>query len=132
MLELAAVNWYGGYLVLHHQLSVGLLVAFNALPWPPPDRAAPVDSAYIVMLQRAGLRYRLSSIMDRRTSVPEPAIAQPLPPGPGAVRLDRVKFSYPGIVDVYSVLDGFELSIDGGEGTWWGPPVGKTVNPASR
>ena len=30
MLELAAVNWFGGYLVLHHRLSIGLLVAFNA------------------------------------------------------------------------------------------------------
>ncbi len=115
MLELAAVNWFGGYLVLHHELSVGMLVAFNAYL---AILTGPLQSigAYIVMLQRAVVScYRLSSIMDRRTSVPEPAIAQPLPPGPGAVRLDGVKFSYPGVVDGDPVLDGFELSIDGGE-----------------
>ncbi len=115
MLELAAVNWLGGYLVLHHELSVGMLVAFNAYL---AILTGPLQSigAYIVMLQRAVVScYRLSSIMDRRTSVPEPAIAQPLPPGPGAVRLDGVKFSYPGVVDGGAVLDGFELSIDGGE-----------------
>ncbi|HXR22376.1 MAG TPA: ABC transporter ATP-binding protein [Acidimicrobiales bacterium] len=115
MLELAAVNWLGGYLVLHHELSVGMLVAFNAYL---AILTGPLQSigAYIVMLQRAVVScYRLSSIMDRRTSVPEPAIAQPLPPGPGAVRLNGVEFSYPGVVDGGPVLDGFELSIDGGE-----------------
>jgi ATP-binding cassette subfamily B protein len=115
MLELAAVNWLGGYLVLHHELSIGMLVAFNAYL---AVLTGPLQSigAYIVMLQRAVVScYRLSSIMERRTSVPEPAMAQALPPGPGAVRLDRVKFSYPGVVDSGPVLDGFELSIDGGE-----------------
>jgi ATP-binding cassette subfamily B protein len=92
-----------------------MLVAFNAYL---AILTGPLQSigAYIVMLQRAVVScYRLSSIMERRTSVPEPAIASPLPPGPGAVRLDRVKFSYPGVVDGSPVLDGFELSIDGGE-----------------
>ncbi len=115
MLELAAVNWLGGYLVLHHELSVGMLVAFNAYL---AVLTGPLQSigAYIVMLQRAVVScYRLSSIMDRRTSVPEPAIAQALAPGPGAVHLDHVKFSYPGVVDGGPVLDGFDLSIDGGE-----------------
>jgi ATP-binding cassette subfamily B protein len=115
MLELAAVNWLGGYLVIHHELSVGLLVAFNAYL---AILTGPLQSigAYIVMLQRAVVScYRLSTIMDRRTSVPEPAVAQPLPPGPGAVHLDHVKFSYPSVVDGGPVLDGLDLSIDGGE-----------------
>jgi ATP-binding cassette, subfamily B, bacterial len=115
MIELAAVNWLGGYLVLHNRLSVGMLVAFNAYL---AILTGPLQSigAYIVMLQRAVVSsYRLSSIMERRTSVPEPTAPQALPPGPGAVRLHQVNFSYPGVEDAAAVLDGLELSIDGGE-----------------
>jgi ATP-binding cassette, subfamily B, bacterial len=115
MLELAAVNWLGGYLVLHHRLSIGLLVAFNAYL---ASLTGPLQSigAYIVMVQRAVVSgYRLSSIMDRRTSVPEPESPRPLAPGPGAVDFHAVGFTYPGVADGRPVLEGFDLSIDGGE-----------------
>jgi ATP-binding cassette subfamily B protein len=115
MLELAAVNWAGGYLVIHHQLSVGLLVAFNAYL---ATLTGPLQSvgAYIVMLQRAVVSsYRLSVIMRRQTSVPGPEVPAALPPGPGAVRFEDVTFSYPANSEGRPVLDRFELSIRGGE-----------------
>jgi ATP-binding cassette, subfamily B, bacterial len=119
MVELAAVNWVGGYLVIHHQLSVGMLVAFNAYL---AMLTGPLQSigAYIVMIQRAVVSgYRLDTIMKRQSSVTEPKDPAPLPAGPGAVRFSHVKFSYPTGVSAPSiarpVLDGFDLSIAGGE-----------------
>lgn len=132
MLELAAVNWLGGYLVLHHRLSVGLLVAFNAYL---VTLTGPLQSigAYIVMLQRAVVSgYRLDTIIRRRTAVPEPAEPRPLPAGPGRVVFSEVQFAYPttgtgsgrgtagGTTAAAAgpgraVLDGLDLAIAGGE-----------------
>ena len=135
MLELAAVNWLGGYLVIHHRLNIGMLVAYNAYL---AVLTGPLQSigAYVVMLQRAVVSgYRLDSIIARRSAVEEPAAPQPLPPGPGAVRFDGVSFAYGGTPTGTGtptgsisgttgpdrtgagrpVLDRFDLSIAGGE-----------------
>ncbi len=119
MLELAAVNWVGGYLVLHHELSVGILVAFNAYL---AMLTGPLQSigAYIVMIQRAVVSaYRMDTIMKRESAIAEPEAPRPLPPGPGTVRFNRVNFSYapggPAAKKLRPVLDGFDLSITGGE-----------------
>ena len=121
LLELAAVNWLGGYLVLHHRLNIGMLVAFNAYL---VLLTGPLQSigAYIVMVQRAVVSgYRLDSILSRQSMVEEPAQPRPLPPGPGAVRFDGAHFAYrdtdagPGHGPRRPVLDDFDLSIAGGE-----------------
>ncbi len=94
MMELAAVNWLGGYLVIHHRLSIGMLVAYNAYL---ATLTGPLQSigAYIVMMQRAVVSgYRLHSIIARPSAVQEPAEPEPLPAGPGAVRFDGVSFFY--------------------------------------
>lgn len=133
MLELAAVNWLGGYLVIEHRLNVGMLVAFNAYL---ALLTGPLQSigAYIVMLQRAIVSaYRLGTIAKRQSAVAEPVQPRPLPPGPGAVRFSGVTFAYAmagaaghgqavpggaarpaGQVD-RPVLDDFDLVIAGGE-----------------
>jgi ATP-binding cassette subfamily B protein len=116
MLELAAVNWLGGYLVLHHQLSVGLLVAFNAYL---AMLTGPLQSigAYIVMVQRAVVSgYRLDTILRRQTAVPEPAQPQPLPPGPGAVSFGGAQFAYPNGGPPGRRGDGMEERANGGAG----------------
>ena len=139
MMELAAVNWLGGYLVIHHRLTIGMLVAYNAYL---ATLTGPLQSigAYIVMVQRAVVSgYRLHSIIARPSAVQEPAEPEPLPPGPGAVRFNGVSFFYgrpampsgdpvTGPVAVTGavtgpgakqrgrpVLDHFDLSIAGGE-----------------
>ncbi len=119
MLELAAVNWVGGYLVIHHELSVGMLVAFNAYL---AMLTGPLQSigAYIVMIQRAVVSgYRLDTIMKRQSAVAEPAHPRPLPPGPGTVRFSDVAFSYPTAgptpPNARPALNHFNLNIDGGE-----------------
>ncbi len=119
MLELAAVNWLGGYLVIHHELSVGMLVAFNAYL---AMLTGPLQSigAYIVMIQRAVVSgYRLDTIMKRHSAVAEPAHPRRLPPGPGTVKFSNVSFSYPTAgpapAEDRLALNGFDMEIDGGE-----------------
>jgi ATP-binding cassette subfamily B protein len=114
MLELAVVNWFGGYLVLHHQLTIGMLVAFNAYL---ATLTGPLQSigAYIVLLQRAVVSgYRLHSIMDRVTTVPDPPEPVALPPGPGAVAFRGVTFAYPRPGSDL-VLENLDLDVAGGE-----------------
>jgi ATP-binding cassette subfamily B protein len=120
MLELAAVNWLGGYFVIEHRLSIGMLVSFNAYL---ATLTGPLQSigAYIVLLQRAVVSgFRLDSIMKRESSVPEPVAPRSLPEGPGAVRFSQVNFAYKSTAPadagaVRPVLDQFELSVPGGE-----------------
>ena len=119
MLELAAVNWLGGYLVIQHELSVGMLVAFNAYL---AMLTGPLQSigAYIVMIQRAVVSgYRLDTIMKRHSAVAEPADPRRLPPGPGTVKFSNVSFSYPiagpAPAEDRLALNGFDMEIDGGE-----------------
>ena len=120
MVELAIVNWLGGYLVIHHELSVGMLVAFNAYL---AMLTGPLQSigAYIVMIQRAVVSgYRLDTIMKRQSAVAPPAHPVPLPSGPGTVRFSDVSFSYPTAgptppANDHPALAGFDLEITGGE-----------------
>jgi ATP-binding cassette subfamily B protein len=119
MVELAVVNWLGGYLVLHHELSVGMLVAFNAYL---AMLTGPLQSigAYIVMIQRAVVSgYRLDTIMRRQSAVAEPAQPRRLPAGPGAVNFSNVSFTYPPAGPTQAItrpaLNHFDLDIDGGE-----------------
>jgi ATP-binding cassette subfamily B protein len=112
MLELAAVNWLGGYLVLHHSLSVGMLVAFNAYL---AALTGPLQSigAYVVLLQRAVVSgYRLGTIMGKRSALPEPPEPVALPEGPGAIAFRGVSFGYPGGP---LVLEDLNLRVGGGE-----------------
>jgi ATP-binding cassette subfamily B protein len=117
LLELAAVNWFGAYLVLHHELTVGMLVAFNAYL---AALTGPLQSigAYVVMLQRAIVSaYRLSVIAEQQSAVPEPDRPVELPPGPGAVHFEDVSFAYPSgrRSSMPRVLEHMDATIAGGE-----------------
>jgi ATP-binding cassette subfamily B protein len=113
LLELAVLNWIGGVLVLHHELSVGTLLAFNAyvgLIAPPVQSIG----GYIVLGQRAIVSSRrLHSVMRRTPAIGEPKGAVPLPGGPGALSFEHVGFAYPEAAT--PVFDGLELAIGGGE-----------------
>lgn len=113
LLELVAVNWLGGTMVVHHHLSVGTLLAFNAyigLIAPPVQSIG----GYIVLAQRAIVSSRrIHTVMRRAPAIAEPHPAQPLPPGAGAIHLADVSFTYPGASA--PAVAGIDLRIDGGE-----------------
>ena len=115
MFELVAVNWFGGYLVLHHELTVGMLLAFNTYL---AVVTGPLQAIgwFIVQVQRALVSARrLETVMSHRVMIVEPAQPVPLPGGAhvGRVSFENISFGYPGSAEL--VLDGFSLEIASGE-----------------
>ncbi|MST32391.1 ATP-binding cassette domain-containing protein [Acidimicrobiaceae bacterium USS-CC1] len=115
LVELVAINWVGGYLVLHHHITIGLLLAFNTYL---VLLTGPLQSIgwFVVQLQRALVSSRrIEAIMHLEPTITEPPAEQasPLPEGHGAVRFRGVSFGYPDAPR--PVLDDFDLDIEGGE-----------------
>jgi ATP-binding cassette subfamily B protein len=115
MFELVAVNWFGGYLVLHHELTVGMLLAFNTYL---AVVTGPLQAIgwFVVQVQRALVSARrLETVMSHRVTIREPADPVPLPRGShvGRVSFEDISFGYPGSDEL--VLDGFNLEIASGE-----------------
>jgi ATP-binding cassette subfamily B protein len=115
MFELVAVNWFGGYLVLHHELTVGMLLAFNTYL---AVVTGPLQAIgwFVVQVQRALVSARrLETVMSHRVTIREPASPLPLPVGAhvGRVSFEDISFGYPGSDEL--VLDGFNLEIASGE-----------------
>jgi len=113
LLELVAVNWFGGYLVLHHELSVGMLLSFNAYL---ALVTGPLQSLgwFVVQQQRALVSARrLETVMRRLPEIADPVDPVALPAGPGSMSFESVGFTYPG--STTPVLRDFSLEIPGGE-----------------
>ncbi|MDA8062674.1 MAG: ABC transporter ATP-binding protein [Actinomycetota bacterium] len=115
MLELVAINWVGGYLVLHHEMTVGLLLSFNTYL---VLLTGPLQSIgwFVVQFQRALVSSRrIGTIMALEAGVTDPPPGQTahLPSGRGAIGFHGVDFTYPGAER--PVLEGLDLEIDGGE-----------------
>ena len=113
LLELVAVNWLGGTMVIHHEMTVGTLLAFNAyitLIAPPVQSIG----GYVVLAQRAIVSARrIHSVMRRAPAIAEPAAVVPLPSGPGELTFTAVSFRYRGAAGpAFSELD---LTLRGGE-----------------
>jgi ATP-binding cassette subfamily B protein len=113
MAELVAINWVGGYLVLHHEITVGMLLAFNAylVVLTGPLQAI---GWFVVQLQRALVSSRrIEAIMDLRATITDPPQPQELPVGRGCISFDDVTFGYAEADG--PVLDHLDLEIAGGE-----------------
>jgi ATP-binding cassette subfamily B protein len=113
LLELVVLNTLGGDLVLHHKLTVGTLLAFNAyvgLIAPPVQSIG----GYVVLAQRAVVSsHRVRSVLRRAPAIADPPAPVPLRRGPGEIRFEGVRFSYPGTTA--ATFDGLDLTIQGGE-----------------
>lgn len=113
MVALVAVNWLGGYLVIHHSLTVGSLLAFNVylVMITGPLRSV---GAFIVQAQRAEVSgKRLAAVTSRRSALPELDAPEPLPDGGGEIVFKQVSFSYSSSSS--QVLSGVDLHIRAGE-----------------
>jgi ATP-binding cassette, subfamily B, bacterial len=93
-LGLAFVLLYGGYSVIHHQLSVGDLVAFNlyvAMIVGPLQMVGQI----IAQAQRAvASSQRVKEILDAAPTISSDSHAMPLPRGSGAIEFVDVSFGY--------------------------------------
>ncbi|MGZ4804674.1 MAG: ABC transporter ATP-binding protein, partial [Acidimicrobiia bacterium] len=111
-LSMVAILWYGGHQVLSGQLQVGDILAFNLyilmLIWP-----LRMIGMLIAQASRASAGAgRVHEILVTDPEIVDRPDAVPLPPGPGTVTFEGVRFGYgPG----RAVLNGLDLTIRGGE-----------------
>lgn len=114
-LNLAVVLLLGGLAVLHHQLTIGGLVAFFAylmmLTWPMDALGwilAMGDEAHTASI-------RLSEVFDSEPEIVDRKGAVEVEPGQvrGDIRFENVTFAYPGAAE--AVLKGVDLRVRAGE-----------------
>jgi ATP-binding cassette, subfamily B, bacterial len=128
-LALVAILWYGGHLVLNGELELGFIVAFNSyvlmLIWPL--RMAGMLVAQASRASAAG--GRLHAILSTDPEVVDAPGAGDMPPGPGEIRFDRVRFGYRGGRPIFTDLD---LVIRGGEAVALVGPTGSGKTTVAR
>jgi ATP-binding cassette subfamily B protein len=108
LLAQAAVLLIGARMVLHHSLTPGGFVAFNLYLGllVVPLRAL---GMWIGQAQRAtAAGERIFQVLDEPEDVADGPHAQPLPPGPGALRFEGVSFAY---AENRPVLEAIDLDI---------------------
>jgi ATP-binding cassette subfamily B protein len=111
-LSMVGILWYGGHQVLNGTLQIGDILAFNLyvlmLIWP-----LRMIGMLIAQASRASAGAgRVHEILETEAEIRSRPGAVALPSGPGAVRLEGVRFGYgPG----RAVLNGLDLDIRGGE-----------------
>ena len=129
-LALVIILWYGGHLVLDGQLQIGDLVAFNSfilmLIWP-------LRMAGMLVAQAArstAAAGRIYEILSTETIVADPARPVPMAPaGRGEIHFDGVRFAYG---NGPAVLDGFDLTVTGGEAIAVVGPTGSGKTTIAR
>lgn len=106
------VLWYGGHLVLEHQMQVGDLTSFLIFTLLVGVSLGALADLWADLTKAAGAAERIFDILDRKPAMLEEGIT--LPHVEGSISLEDVHFRYPARPDV-EVLRGIELRIARGE-----------------
>jgi ATP-binding cassette, subfamily B, bacterial len=111
-LGLVGILWYGGHQVLHHQLTIGDILAANLyvlmLIWPLRMIGMLVGQ----VPRSAAAAGRIHAVLATDPEIEDVPNASALPDGPGAVHFDDVTFAYG---RGRPVLDRLSLEIPGGQ-----------------
>jgi ATP-binding cassette subfamily B protein len=108
-----AVLILGGWLALHHRITLGTFLAFSTYLVQLAAPARMVGAVMALSQQARAAVERLVAVLDTASTLTEDADAVPLPAGPGEVRYDDVRFSYS--ADGPAVLNGVDLTVVPGE-----------------
>ncbi|HEX3823790.1 MAG TPA: ABC transporter ATP-binding protein [Mycobacteriales bacterium] len=103
----------GGYLALHHRLSLGTFLACTTYLVQLAAPARMIGAVMALAQQARAAVERLVAVLETPLTMHESPTAQPLPPGSGQVRFENVSFRYH--ADGLVVLDGVDLEIAAGE-----------------
>jgi ATP-binding cassette subfamily B protein len=103
----------GGYLALHHSITLGTFLAFATYLVQLAAPARMVGAVMALSQQARAAVERLVAVLDTPPTLTEDADAMPLPAGPGRVQFDDVEFAYS--TDGPAVLKGVDLTIEPGE-----------------
>lgn len=107
----AAVLGFGGYRVLHGNLTIGGLVAFYSYLLRIFEPMEVMVHLYSELMRATASIRRVMEIMDHRPRILDPASPEPWPQGIPEVGFKKVAFSY----DEVPVLNDFSLRIRPGE-----------------
>ena len=94
MLATAIVLWVGGTLVLHQQMTLGVVVAFLTYVSRFFQPIRDLSSIYNTFQAAMAGGERIFNILDERPLIQERPAARALPPVRGTVAFDHVSFSY--------------------------------------
>ena len=102
----------GGYLALHGDITIGTFLAFNLYLSQLVAPTRTLSFLLILGQQARASVERVIEIIDSRAAITDPVgVADLVPPGPLAVRLDGVRFGY---THDEPVLDDFTLHVPAG------------------
>jgi ATP-binding cassette subfamily B protein len=109
------VLWVGAHAVIRGDMTGGQLSQFLLYAVYAAVAAAALSEMWGEMQRAAGAMERLVELMGAKPAIVAPAHPQPLPtPGRGAIRFERVNFSYPSRPQARALRD-FDLDIRPGE-----------------
>jgi len=109
----ALVIWFGGRLVLRHEMSLGQLTSFLIYTLIVAMALGGLAELWADFMRAAGAAERVFELLDRTPAIPAQGGAEPAQVR-GEVALAGVRFAYPTRPDV-RVLDGVDLTIAAGE-----------------
>ncbi len=107
----ALVLGYGGYLVLDHRMTVGVLAAFLLYLRQFFAPMEELSQFYNLFQAAAAALEKLSGVLEEAPSVPEPATPTPLAHASGRLVFDGVRFAYRD----RTVLHHLDLTIPAGQ-----------------
>ncbi len=111
-ITIAVVLFYGGYLAIQGQVTIGVLAAFLLYLRQFFEPMMEISQFYNTFQSASAALEKLSGVLEEEPSVPEPAAPVALPDPRGEVRFDHVDFSY---VEGVPVLPDLELNIPAGQ-----------------
>jgi ABC transporter fused permease/ATP-binding protein len=91
----ATVFWLGGRALIHHELTAGQLISFFFYTLFIAGALGDVAGLWGALQRAAGATDRLFAVIDTVPEIRDPEPARRLPPGKGAIKLERVSFAYP-------------------------------------
>jgi ATP-binding cassette subfamily B protein len=109
----ALVIWYGGRLVLRHQMDMGQLTSFLIYTLIVAMALGGLAELWADFMRAAGAAERVFELLDRVPAIPAAGGEQPAHVD-GEVKLTAVRFAYPTRPEV-RVLDAIDLTIAAGE-----------------
>jgi ABC transporter fused permease/ATP-binding protein len=90
-----AVVWLGGRALIRGELSAGDLTSFFLYTFMVAGALGDLSSLWSSLQRAAGATDRLFAVIDTVPEIREPEAPVALPPGKGAITLERVSFAYP-------------------------------------
>jgi len=89
------VLWYGGYLIIRHELSPGQLVSFMLLSGTLGGIVGGFGGMYTNYQSMVGASVRIFEILETQSSIKDPVDAAPASISKGAITFHDVSFRYP-------------------------------------